>query len=105
VLNNTGLAVLPDVPGQKYSEYMMEKQGYLGQIEVTTKPAQPLNTIQQAYLDFTKGLELVPIYDIQMDGAVIDVMNSKLQELLAGTATPQAVADAIQAEQAKLAKS
>lgn len=141
VIDNTRLALLPDVPGQKGAsgttsggagwgqsisaklegealkiaieynkattgvencEYMMEKQGYIGQCQVDAQPTEELNSLQKAYMEFSNSLTLVPIYDIQMDGAVIDVMNSKLQELLSGTITPQAAAEAIQAEQDKL---
>jgi raffinose/stachyose/melibiose transport system substrate-binding protein len=88
--------------GVEYCEYIMKDSGMLGQCEVPVADKDTLPVISQRYLDFVGGVKLVPIYDIQMDGAVIDVMNSKIQELLSGTVTPQAVAEAIQAEQDKL---
>lgn len=88
--------------GVEYAEYLMQDSGMLAQCEVPVADKESLPLISQRYLDFISGVKLVPIYDIQMDGAVIDVMNSKIQELLGGTATPQAVAEAIQAEQDKL---
>jgi raffinose/stachyose/melibiose transport system substrate-binding protein len=88
--------------GVEFSQFVMDDTGLLGQCEVPVKGKESLPKLSQEYLDFVGTLALVPIYDIQMEGAVIDVMNSKLQELLAGTATPQQVAAAIQAEQDKL---
>jgi raffinose/stachyose/melibiose transport system substrate-binding protein len=88
--------------GVEYCEYMMKDSGMLGQCEVPVADMSSMPVLSQRYLELIGGLKLVPIYDIQMDGAVIDVMNSKLQELLSGTVTPQAVAEAIQAEQVKL---
>jgi raffinose/stachyose/melibiose transport system substrate-binding protein len=88
--------------GVEASQFMMEDTGLLGQCEVPVKDKASLPKLSQEYLDYVGTLKLVPIYDIQMEGSVIDVMNSKLQELLAGTATPQEVAAAIQAEQDKL---
>lgn len=88
--------------GVEYSEFLMKDSGMLAQCEVPVADKESLPILSQRYLDFVGSLKLVPIYDIQMDGAVIDVMNSKIQELLGGTTTPQAVAEAIQAEQDKL---
>jgi raffinose/stachyose/melibiose transport system substrate-binding protein len=88
--------------GVEYSQFMMDDAGFLGQCEVPVKNRESLPGLSQLYLDYVGSLSLVPIYDIQMDGAVIDVMNSKLQELLGGTASPEEVAAAIQAEQDKL---
>lgn len=88
--------------GVEYCEYMMKDSGMLGQCEVPVADLSTVPVLSQRYLEFVGTLKLVPIYDIQMDGAVIDVMNSKIQELLSGTVTPEAVAEAIQAEQAKL---
>ncbi len=90
--------------GVEFCEYLMADSGMLAQCEVPVTDKESLPLISQRYQDFITTLKLVPIYDIQMDGAVIDVMNSKLQELLGGTATPEDVAAAIQAEQDKITK-
>jgi raffinose/stachyose/melibiose transport system substrate-binding protein len=88
--------------GEEYSQFLMDDTGLPGPCEVAIKDKGSLPKLSQDYLDYMSSLKFVPIYDIQMDGAVIDVMNSKLQELLGGTATPEEVAAAIQAEQNKL---
>jgi raffinose/stachyose/melibiose transport system substrate-binding protein len=49
------------------------------------------------------GITLTPIYDIQMDGTVIDVMNTGLQDLLNGTVQPADLAKQIQEAQDKAA--
>ena len=56
----------------------------------------PLTVKAQACLE---GISFTPIYDILMEGSVIDVMNAGLQELLNGTKTPEALAEEIQFEQ------
>ncbi|MDR3343158.1 MAG: extracellular solute-binding protein [Treponema sp.] len=88
--------------GVEYSQFLMDDTGLPGPCEVPIKDKGSLSKLSQDYLDYMGSLKFVPIYDIQMDGAVIDVMNSKLQELLGGTASPEEVAAAIQAEQNKL---
>ena len=88
--------------GVEFCKFIMEDSGLLGQCEVPVVDKESLPGISQRYLDFVDTVKLVPIYDIQMDGAVIDVMNSKLQELLGGTATAEDAAAAIQAAQDKL---
>lgn len=87
--------------GKEFCEYMMKKQGYLGQCIVDVEPEVDLNNLQKEWLDFSKTLTLVPIYDGEMDGAIIDVMNSKVQEMMNGGTTPEDVAKAIQEEQEK----
>jgi raffinose/stachyose/melibiose transport system substrate-binding protein len=99
---DAAVAYLKQTTGPEYSEFIMNDSGLLGPIEVPVKDKASLPQLSQLYLDFAGTLSYVPVYDIQMDGAVIDVMNSKLQELLGGTASPEDVAAAIQAEQDKL---
>lgn len=47
---------------------------------------------------FAKGRPYIPVYDHQLDSALIDVMNNGLQELLIGTVTPEELAGRIQEE-------
>ncbi|WP_010257355.1 extracellular solute-binding protein [Treponema primitia] len=99
---DAAIEYMKQTTGTEYSQFIMDDSGLLGPIDVPVKGKSSLPALSQFYLDFTGTLSYVPVYDILMDGAVIDVMNSKLQELLAGTATPEAVAAAIQAEQDKI---
>lgn len=57
-----------------------------------------LSKLQLDFLELNATLEYTPIYDILMEAPVIEVMNSGLQELLAGTKTPEKLAEEIQAE-------
>jgi raffinose/stachyose/melibiose transport system substrate-binding protein len=88
--------------GVEYSQFSMDDTGLPAQCEVPMNNKSKYPQLSVDFYDFINAQTFVPIYDIQMDGAVIDVMNSRLQDLLAGRATPREVAAAIQAEQAKL---
>lgn len=54
--------------------------------------------LSNEYFALVSRLKFTPIYDIQLNAPVIEVMNSGLQELLIGTVTPQQLAARIQAE-------
>jgi raffinose/stachyose/melibiose transport system substrate-binding protein len=54
--------------------------------------------LSNEYFALVSKLKFTPIYDIQLNAPVIEVMNSGLQELLIGTVTPQQLAARIQAE-------
>lgn len=65
-------------------------------VEANAAELKPLTVKALAALE---GVEFTPIYDILMEGSVIDVMNAGLQELLNGTKTPEDLAAEIQFEQ------
>ena len=44
------------------------------------------------YLEFCNTTTFVPVYDTSMDGAIISVMNTDMQELTNGTMTPEKMA-------------
>lgn len=88
--------------GTDYSQYMMDDEGTPGPVPVSPKPGADISPIAKLYMDLLDTIAVVPIYDAEMEGAVIDVMNSRIQELLNGTMSPGDVAAAIQAEQDKL---
>jgi raffinose/stachyose/melibiose transport system substrate-binding protein len=54
--------------------------------------------LSNEYFALVSKLKFTPIYDIQLNAPLIEVMNSGLQELLIGTVTPQQLAARIQAE-------
>lgn len=58
--------------------------------------------LTQDFVALVNESALTPTYDLQMDGAVIEVMNTGLQDILNGTKDAETVAAEIQAEQDKL---
>lgn len=58
--------------------------------------------LTQDFVELVNSVSLTPTYDLQMDGAVIEVMNTGLQDILNGTKDAESVAAEIQAEQDKL---
>ena len=58
--------------------------------------------LTQDFVALVNAVSLTPTYDLQMDGAVIEVMNTGLQDILNGTKDAETVAAEIQAEQDKL---
>ena len=90
------------VSGKEYSQFMMDYNGSLGPCVAQINNRASMPELSRNFIDYIGTVKIIPVYDLQMDGAVIDVMNSRLQELLGGTLTPEALGAAIQAEQAKL---
>ena len=88
--------------GRGYCEHLMADNGMPSQIDVPLADKSSMSELAVKYNEWASTVELVPIYDIQMDGAVIDIMNMRLQNLLAGSATPEELAAEIQAAQDKL---
>ena len=88
--------------GYEMAKYATETYGMItaGQIDDVDTTAFPQLT--QDFIDIIGKVELTPVYDLQMDGAVIEVMNTGIQDLLNNTKTPQELAAEIQAEQDKL---
>ena len=58
--------------------------------------------LTQDFIALTNELNFTPVYDLVMDGAVIEVMNTGIQDLLNGSKEPKDLAAEIQAEQDKL---
>jgi raffinose/stachyose/melibiose transport system substrate-binding protein len=90
--------------GTEYSQYVMDDEGLPGPVPVSPKAGANMPDLAKRYIEWLGTIKVVPIYDAQMEGAVIDVMNSRIQELLNKTMSPRDVAAAIQAEQDKLMK-
>lgn len=92
------------ITGQDYSKRLAEDYGEIGACNVEAVDVTKFDQLIQDYVALVGSINFTPIYDIEMDGAVIEVMNSSMQEMLNGTKTPQQVAEEIQAEQDKLSK-
>lgn len=90
--------------GRELSQFMMDFNGSIGPNEVTIKNRSSMPKLNSDFIDFLSTVKVIPVYDLQMDGAVIDVMNSGLQELLNGTITPEKLAADIQAVQNRVGK-
>ena len=89
--------------GYEYSEFFVENYG-LDAPCIIDVDLSSFDQLTQDYMALTTQTSLTPIYDILMEGAVIDVMNSGIQDLFNGAMSPEDLADAIQAEQDKVEK-
>ncbi|MEG0492052.1 MAG: extracellular solute-binding protein [Clostridia bacterium] len=85
--------------GPEFSKRYAEQFGGIGSIKMDSIDVSKFDQLTKDYLAVTESGLLVPIYDAYMDASVIDVMNNGLQELLAGTKEPLALAEEIQAAQ------
>lgn len=92
------------ITGQEYSTELAQRYGEIGACNVEEVDMSKFPQLTQDFVALVNKVDFVPIYDIQMDGAVIEVMNTAMQEMLNGSKTAQEVAEEIQAEQDKLAK-
>ncbi|MGI6690913.1 MAG: extracellular solute-binding protein [Christensenellales bacterium] len=87
------------VYGIGYSEDLSGNYGDLAPMVVEVADTSTLPPLTVKALACLDGVVFTPIYDILMEGSVIDVMNAGLQELLNGTKTPEDLAAEIQFEQ------
>lgn len=90
--------------GYEYSEFLAQKYGIGTPCVVPSVDASSFPTLTQEYIKVMETTELTPIYDITLDPAVIETMNSGLQELLNGSKDAATLAAEIQAEQDKVGK-
>ena len=88
--------------GYDYSYDFAMKYGMSGPNIVTGVDLSTFPQLTQDFVNLMSQTATTPIYDILMDGAVIDVMNTGLQALLNGEVEPSALAADIQAAQEKL---
>lgn len=92
------------ITGVDYSTKLAENYGEIGACNVKEVDMTKFDQLTQDYVALANKVGYTPIYDIEMDGAVIEVMNTAMQEMLNGAKTAEQVAKEIQAEQDKLAK-
>jgi raffinose/stachyose/melibiose transport system substrate-binding protein len=69
--------------------------------KVTDYDESKVNRLSREFMEMMKNASVVPIYDAQLDTAIIEVMNSGLQEMLINVVTPESLAEKIQAEYEK----
>lgn len=88
--------------GYDASVYATEVYGLPGpciaEVDMTRFPR-----LTRDFAVLTDTSTLTPVYDLQMNEAVIEVMNTGLQDILDGTKEPETLAREIQAEQDKIA--
>jgi raffinose/stachyose/melibiose transport system substrate-binding protein len=90
------------VSGREYSQFMMDFNGSLGPVAVPVNTRINMPELNRNFIDFIGRVNMIPVYDLTMEGAVIDFKNSLLQDLLAGNLTPESVAASVQGEQDRL---
>lgn len=88
--------------GYEMCEYAAKKYGIMGAGLVEDVDVSAFKQLTQDFIALANEMSFTPVYDLAMDGAVIEVMNTGLQDLLNGSKEPKALAEDIQAEQDKL---
>jgi len=92
--------LLPMLTGADIAKITIENNGQPASKPVSYDKSK-LAPLANAYFDLVAQNKFTPIYDIQLEAPVIEVMNSGLQELLAGSVSPQDLAARIQTEYMK----
>jgi raffinose/stachyose/melibiose transport system substrate-binding protein len=93
-----------DLYGIDYCNYMALNHGMLSPMKVEEIKTEGVDPLTLAYNEIATAASGVPIYDAELNGAIVDVMNKGLQEVLEGTLEPEALAEMIQAEQDALSQ-
>ena len=86
------------------AEYAMKEYGLVTPMNVDDSGMSGQSQLVKDFVALTKDKNIVPIYDLQMNAAVIETMNSGLQELLNGTKKPEELAQEIQVDQDNIKK-
>lgn len=91
------LDLLEAITGSDFAKTFIEKNG-----NPASNPGNydksKLSELKVEAEELLTGVEYTPIYDIQLSPAIIETMNSGLQELLSGIITPEELAKKIQNE-------
>ena len=93
------LEFISTVYGEGWSKYMAERYGQNGPIAVEGADLSAFDPLIQECVGMLNSISYTPIYDIQMEGAVIEVLNTGIQELMNGDLTPEQLAENVQFEQ------
>lgn len=100
---DTAMEFLLATTGYEASVYTTETYGMPGPCSAEIDMTQ-FSQLTQDFAVLANTSTLTPIYDLQMDEAVIEVMNTGLQDILNGTKRPEVLANEIQEEQDKHAQ-
>ena len=89
--------------GYDMNVYGAENHGIIGAAMVDVDKSQ-FPQLTQDFITLVDEVTFTPVYDLLMDGAVIETMNTGLQDLLNDSVSAQDLAAQIQAEQDKVQK-
>lgn len=95
--------LLKALSGEDYSKSIAAKGEPVAYV-VSDYDKSQVSELAQKYSDMASELEFTPIYDSYLDPAVVEVMNTNLQELIIGAVTPEKCAQNIQDAYDSLAK-
>jgi raffinose/stachyose/melibiose transport system substrate-binding protein len=84
--------------GYDMCEYAANEHGIIGAAVIDNPDQSKLSKLAKDFIQLVDGVGFTPVYDLQMNGAVIEVMNTGIQELLNDTKTPEDLAAIIQAQ-------
>ncbi|OBZ14981.1 hypothetical protein A8L34_13960 [Bacillus sp. FJAT-27264] len=88
--------------GYDFSKLYMEKYGMMGPSLVEGGDMTKFPQLTQDFAALMKEVKFTPIYDMQMEGGIIEIMNTGLQEVLNGTKTAEDLAKQLQSAQDQL---
>jgi len=98
---DTAMDFLFSTAGYDFSKLYMEKYGMMGPSLVDGTDMSTFPQLTQDFAALMKKVQFTPIYDMQMEGGIIEVMNTGLQEVLNGTKSGEDLAKQLQAAQDK----
>ncbi len=85
--------------GYGMCEYAANEHGIIGAAIIENPDQSKLSQLAKDFIRLVDGVSFTPVYDLRMNGSVIEVMNTGIQELLNNSKTPEELASEIQAEQ------
>lgn len=90
--------------GYDMCEYAANEHGIIGASIIDNPDQSKISQLSKDFIQLVNGVSFTPVYDLRMNGSVIEVMNTGIQELLNNSKTPEELAAEIQAEQEMLNK-
>lgn len=85
------------VTGEEYSNILIEKNG-TPVYKTSDYDKSKISKLKNSYLNLTEQIKFTPVYDLHLEPALIEVMNTGMQELLIQMITPAELAKRIEIE-------
>ncbi len=85
--------------GYDMCEYAANEHGIIGAAIIDNPDQSKISQLSKDFIKLVDGVSFTPVYDLRMNGSVIEVMNTGIQELLNNSKTPEDLAAEIQTEQ------